>query len=103
MAPNQNPLGVSTITRQCNRKHCTAFAAFLPIIRVRAKGTPDAEPLAVRVQLSLCEDCMRSVQVGEFLSPRMRKAITATCAKTYGKQPDFRGAYLEKEPLAEDV
>lgn len=90
---------------RCARKHCNGWAKSVPVIRIPAKGcpTPEHEPIAIVIEVPLCEYHSNTVKAGEFLTVKLRKAIKITCNMTHKAAPDFKRAFIQRKPIGQDV
>lgn len=90
---------------RCHRKHCDAWAKFVPVLRIPAVGCPipEHEPLVVHIQIPLCEHHADSMKVGEFATKNMRRIVRGLCKEQRRAEPDFARAFMQKKPIGEDV
>lgn len=90
---------------RCTRKHCSHWAKFIPVIRVPAKGcpTPEHEPLAVVIEVPLCEYHSNTVKAGEFLTSKLRARVKGLCLSQRKAAPDFKRAFIQRKPIGQDI
>lgn len=90
---------------RCDRKNCNAWAKYVPVIRIPAKGCPipEHDPIAIVIEVPLCEAHSNTVKAGEFLTDKLRKAIKITCNMTHKAAPDFKRAFIQRKPIGQDI
>jgi hypothetical protein len=90
---------------RCCRKGCTQWAAFLPVLRIPAKGCPipEHEPIAAVIELPLCDQHSNSMSAGEFVTKPMKKKLRELCHTLGRAEPDFGRAFVQRKPLGQDI
>lgn len=85
----------------CQRKNCEAPARYLPVIRIPAKGCPLAEhePLAVIIELPLCERHSNTMKAAEFINQPLRRRVKHACGSLRKAEPDFKRAFVQRKDL----
>jgi hypothetical protein len=96
---------ISPPAPRCCRKHCGHWAKFVPVIRIPAKGCPipEHEPIAIVVEVPLCDAHSSTVKAGEFLTPPLRRMVKAQCRQLGKAFPDFSRAFVQRKPLGQDI